>query len=249
MTRMGRPDGPPDEFSTLLSIEREPPRLPESQRAQLIARVLASAAPRAERAPWWQQLRLRTWSIGLAFVAFGGLVWAGQAALRGAPEPARQAALAAASSAAASVRARAKAVEIDKDTEMPIPELAAAPPVDSAAPPVDSAAPPVDSAAPPGPHLPAADTKFGATAGDELAALNEARTAQQRGDSAGALRAIMAHEQRFPRTIFAEDREALRVAALGKLGRTSEARARARAFAKRYPRSVFISKLSPWLAD
>ncbi len=236
MIRKGRFAGPPDELSNLLSIEREPPRLPESQRAQLIARVLAAAATNAQRAPWWQRRRVRTWSVGLAFVAFGGVVWAGQAALRRAPEPARLAEVASASSAAASVRAPAKAVKLDKEAEVPFPELAAVPPVDAAPPPV--------------PRLPAGDAKLAATAsGDELAALNEARTAQQRGDSAGALRTIMAHEQRFPRSIFAEDREALRVAALGKLGRTAEARARARAFAKRYPRSVFISKLSPWLAD
>ena len=236
MIRKGRFAGPPDELSNLLSIEREPPRLPESQRAQLIARVLAAAAPRAERAPWWQQRRLRTWSIGLAFVAFGGVVWAGQAALRRASAPARLVAVAPASSAAASVRAPAKAVKLDKNREMPVPELIAVPLVEAAPPPVA--------------RLPAPDAKPSAAAsGDELAALNEARTAQQRGDSAGALRALTAHEQRYPRSIFAEDREALRVAALGKLGRTSEARARARAFAKRYPRSVFISKLSPWLAD
>ncbi len=236
MIRKGLSPGSRDELSKLLASEREPPRLSEPQRAQLIARVLARAAPHARRPPWWQRRQVRSWGLGLSFVAFGGVVWAaGQAAFSRAPEPARLASGAPMSSGVAPVHAPLNAAEPTDEAPMLIPEPAAVPPAD---------------AVPRTAHAPTPDPKRGATVReDELAALNEARAAQQRGDAAGALRAIVAHEKRFPRSIFAEDREALRVVALGKLGRTSEAEARARAFAKRYPRSVFISKLSAWLAD
>ena len=78
----------------------------------------------------------------------------------------------------------------------------------------------------------------------ELHLLREARAAVARGDFAAALPPIAEHARRFKNGRLVEEREALRVKALGGLGRTAEARRAAAAFRARFPRSVLLPAVS-----
>ena len=78
----------------------------------------------------------------------------------------------------------------------------------------------------------------------ELHLLREARAAVARGDFAAALSPITEHTRRFKNGRLVEEREALRVKALGGLGRTDEARHAAAAFRARFPRSVLLPAVS-----
>ncbi|HSO40592.1 MAG TPA: hypothetical protein VLT33_49030, partial [Labilithrix sp.] len=101
-----------------------------------------------------------------------------------------------------------------------------------------SAAPPeLDDAAAP------VTTPAGARpAGDSLAAeralLDPARTALGRGDGASAMNAARKHEAAFRNGALTEEREAIAVQALVRLGRSEEARLRGERFLVRYPGSV-----------
>ena len=75
---------------------------------------------------------------------------------------------------------------------------------------------------------------------EELHLMREARAAVARGDFAAALSPIAEHTRRFKNGRLVEEREALRVKALGGLGRAEEARHAAAAFRARFPRSVLL---------
>lgn len=227
----------PAELSRLLSAEEQPPRLPEAQRAALIERVLNASARRGPAAlPWWRPRRVRPWPIAALLAAcLAGTVWAGQSGRLW-----RRPITSVLPTAAQERAPRMAAVSVP-----PVPGSSSVPVVVPTA--VATAAAPGLSA--PSSTAVASVKRENPDAVEELAALERARVAQQRGDQAEALQAVEAHERRFPRSIFSEEREALRVSTLGKLGRTTEARARARAFARRFPRSIYISKLGPWLSE
>lgn len=74
----------------------------------------------------------------------------------------------------------------------------------------------------------------------ERAILDVARTALGRNDGAHALEAVERHAREFPRGQMTEEREAIAVQALVKLGRKDEAAARGARFRRRYPDSVLI---------
>jgi hypothetical protein len=74
----------------------------------------------------------------------------------------------------------------------------------------------------------------------ERSLLDIARTALGRGDGANALEAADRHTRDFPHGQLTEEREAIAIQALVKLGRTAEARARADRFRARYPHSVLL---------
>jgi len=74
----------------------------------------------------------------------------------------------------------------------------------------------------------------------ERALLEVARTALGRNDPATALASLDRHAQRSPGGQLREEREALAVQALARLGRTAEMRARATQFKKVYPASMFM---------
>ena len=78
----------------------------------------------------------------------------------------------------------------------------------------------------------------------ELRLLRQARAAVARGDFTDALSPINEHTRRFKNGRLVEEREALRVKALGGLGRTEEARRAAIAFRARFPRSVLLPAVS-----
>jgi outer membrane protein assembly factor BamD (BamD/ComL family) len=75
----------------------------------------------------------------------------------------------------------------------------------------------------------------------ERTVLEEARSAIARGDGGAALIAVEAHRDHFANGALVEEREALTVLALAKLGRNDEARAQADRFRARYPVSLFLA--------
>jgi hypothetical protein len=70
--------------------------------------------------------------------------------------------------------------------------------------------------------------------------LDEARTAFGRGENEAALRAIAAHERRYPDSLLAEEREALAIKVLVATGRYDQARARGARFVEQHPRSLLL---------
>jgi hypothetical protein len=80
--------------------------------------------------------------------------------------------------------------------------------------------------------------------GAELKLLQRAQAAYASGNLSQALTLVAQHGRRFPSGRLAEEREALRVRALANAGRTQEADRAAKAFATRFPRSVFLPRLS-----
>jgi hypothetical protein len=74
---------------------------------------------------------------------------------------------------------------------------------------------------------------------DHLARLR----ALEGGDPAHVLALAAEGNQRFPSGLFAQEREAIAIGALVRLGRLGEARTRARAFLASYPRSAFAERI------
>jgi hypothetical protein len=83
-----------------------------------------------------------------------------------------------------------------------------------------------------------------AAAPSEADLLEQARVAMK-SDPARALARANEHRQRFPGGALIQEREVIAIKALRALGRTSEADARADAFAKAFPGSAFARKLKP----
>jgi hypothetical protein len=77
----------------------------------------------------------------------------------------------------------------------------------------------------------------------EVALLQRAHAAYERRDFSWALALMEEHHRRFPEGRLAEEREALRVRALARSGRTSDARRAAAAFSVRFPRSIFLPRI------
>jgi hypothetical protein len=75
----------------------------------------------------------------------------------------------------------------------------------------------------------------------ERTLLDEARAALQQGDPARALDATDRHAARFARGTLTEERWALRVRALARLGRRDDARAAASEMASRFPHSFLLA--------
>ncbi len=83
------------------------------------------------------------------------------------------------------------------------------------------------------PHLP------DATPESELALLKRARS-QLSGDPLQALASAERCRSQYPNGAYAQERDFIALSALARLGRTDEARVRARAFRDRYPRSAYM---------
>jgi hypothetical protein len=71
--------------------------------------------------------------------------------------------------------------------------------------------------------------------------LEEARTALAQGDAARAIDRLDRHRRTYPVPLLGEERDAMWIEALVKAGRYDEARARAAAFRKHAPHSIFSS--------
>jgi hypothetical protein len=70
--------------------------------------------------------------------------------------------------------------------------------------------------------------------------LDEARAAFGRGENEAAMRAIAAHERRYPDSLLAEEREALAIKVLVATGRYDQARTRGARFVEQHPRSLLL---------
>ena len=68
--------------------------------------------------------------------------------------------------------------------------------------------------------------------------LGRGQTALAGGDARGALGWVDRHARRFPSGALVEERERLAIEALLRLGRRTDAEARAERFHRRFPRSV-----------
>jgi hypothetical protein len=66
-------------------------------------------------------------------------------------------------------------------------------------------------------------------------------------DPRAALEVTDEHARSYPGGAFAEEREALAIDALRRLGRRQELQARARAFLQRYPTSPHRERIEAWL--
>ena len=82
----------------------------------------------------------------------------------------------------------------------------------------------------------------------ELALLDWAR-GRMAADPAEAMRALDEHRARFPRGTFAQEREVLAIEVLVRLGRRSEAQARAAAFASEFPGSAHRRRIAVLLGE
>jgi hypothetical protein len=80
----------------------------------------------------------------------------------------------------------------------------------------------------------------GASLREERSLLDAARTAIVRGEPDAALVATAAHEARFPQGALAEERDALRIRALARLGRSDDARALLATMRAKYPHSFLL---------
>lgn len=75
---------------------------------------------------------------------------------------------------------------------------------------------------------------------DENALVTRAQSALARGRAGEALEALSEHQRRFPGGQFVEEREAMTIQALVRLGRIDAARARAERFRARFPGSMLL---------
>jgi hypothetical protein len=82
----------------------------------------------------------------------------------------------------------------------------------------------------------------------ERSLVQGARMALVRGQPASALSLLSEHETRFPRGQLTEEREALRIEALVRLGRRDEARTRAARFRAAYPQSLLLPVIEASIA-
>jgi hypothetical protein len=74
----------------------------------------------------------------------------------------------------------------------------------------------------------------------QQALLDEARAAFGRGENDAALRAIAAHERRYPESVLSEEREALAIKVLVARGDFMDAKARGTRFIEKHPRSLLL---------
>jgi outer membrane protein assembly factor BamD (BamD/ComL family) len=77
----------------------------------------------------------------------------------------------------------------------------------------------------------------------EFVLIEAAWSALDHGDSAAALAALRRHLHHYPTGRLAEERDALRVLALARSGRTAEARERADSFRAEHPRSIHLAAI------
>ena len=156
-------------------------------------------------------------------------------------------------------QARASAPAVVSPTKaraLPEPEpVREAPPPPEPAPPPSPPVPEAKSAAPRARAPRASGTKpatpeVTATATDEeLDLLESLYRTFQRGDMEGVLAEAQQHASRFPKGALAQEREVLAIEALVRLGRRSEAEARAENFQRRYPASTHWVRIQRLLSD
>lgn len=81
----------------------------------------------------------------------------------------------------------------------------------------------------------------------EIHLLSQAQSALSRRDGAAALAIVQQHQQSYPRGVYGEEMQRIRIEALLLLGRRSEAAALAERFFERFPRSVHRQRIEALL--
>ena len=139
-------------------------------------------------------------------------------------------------------RPRATPIAVTSATAVRTAELPLAPAPPNSEPVPEPAPPPTAPSARP-PATPA--SAHGAEASPSTLAreseiIEKGRTALARGRAADALAAVDEHKRLFPRGRLGEERDELAIRALRFAGRSDEADARAKEFAKTYPSSIYL---------
>jgi hypothetical protein len=91
--------------------------------------------------------------------------------------------------------------------------------------------------------VPGAAVERKASLAEQQALLDVARVAYARGDYTQTLLTLGTHSARFPKSVLAEEREALQIKALAASDRLPEARERALRFQARYPQSLLLPSI------
>ena len=142
-------------------------------------------------------------------------------------------------------RPRAAPIAVTSATAVRTAELPLAPAPPNSEPAPEPATPPTAPSARP-PATPA--SAHGAEASPSTLAreseiIEKGRTALARGRAADALAAVDEHKRLFPRGRLGEERDELAIRALRFAGRSDEANARAKEFAKTYPSSIYLGTI------
>ena len=211
----------PSEVASLLDREREREAVDAAHVERLlrrfeVARSVAADGPAPRAAPRWA-----SWRRDVLFLTAGVALGAGAHAV---------------------LAPRAAPVVVTRTVPVPqvIERVVQAPP-----------APPSNAATPPPPQAPVRDDaprRGGASShadsdsalAAERAALEIARTALARGQVGAALDSLARYERRYHAGVLGEERASLWVIALARAGRTTEARARAASFRRRWPESYLL---------
>lgn len=208
-----------DDIDRLLEAERDIPPTAVEVRARMMARArgaLAQPIARAERS----HSALRA-TGRVRFAAAAGLLFA-------------------AAGAVAAWQARGRVPRAPEPVQPAVVVPVAAPRPEPAAP----APTAVPAEEPPRPAaLPTHARPRGQDPEAELRLLRLAQESVAAGRFEAALAPLAEHARRFPGGRLVEEREALRIQSLSKLGRASEARQAAQAFRARFPRSVLLPRL------
>jgi hypothetical protein len=218
---------PPD-LEALLDAERQRPGLPHAALERIQTRLAASIAAPASKPSF---LRSRG-VFGLTTFVLGVLVGALLVGVLRPPRP---------------MPAPAAPPPI-RETPAPAAPVTAPPQPTPAIAPVPTAPPPRAATTAP-PRAPATVDDRDLDLAAERALVDLARAGVARNQHAAALEALERHLQKFPRGRLAEERDMLWVQALVQAGRHTDARARAAAFRRRYPRSLLLPAIDAALAN
>lgn len=143
-------------------------------------------------------------------------------------------------------RPRAAPIAVTSATAVRTAELPLAPAPPNSEPAPEPATPPptAPSARPPATPASAHGAEASpSTLARESEIIEKGRTALARGRAADALAAVDEHKRLFPRGRLGEERDELAIRALRFAGRSDEANARAKEFAKTYPSSIYLGTI------
>jgi hypothetical protein len=187
--------------------------------ADTLRRLILATAPAKPKRPVLRRFVTGV-ALGLA-AAFGGAAWASYGGWLGDRSPAREPSRA---STPTPVEPRAPRSSV---APTPVPSVAETPE-------------PVASATPSTSATPAPSTSSSLL--DDTALLQRARGLAS-SEPSRALSLTREHEARFPRSPLGEERQALRIEALLRLGRARDAASELDVFEQRYPRSPYRRRL------
>jgi len=206
----------PNEAPSSEQLQALRARLPGASRTAVEPRTpVKSRIPRPKR----RVVTLLAWLVPAAAAAMSGAYWATREAPP--PAPLRDAGL---------TEPEPSAPQAPRIQATPLPSVSVEPP------PLPSSS---ASASKPAPQLPSVGR---ADPEAELSLMRDAQAALG-ASPAQALELSSQHVQRFPHGVLAQEREVVAIDALARLGRTSEAQARAARFRKSHPESAYLPRI------